>query len=646
VAGAAPVGAGGLSLVSQSWSVTPGQRFALEVALPAGSPAAADLTVDATLYARLTTRSDLEGTFGGQPVGAVLDRTGALPVTGPPGRAVLSVAVTSGGAPAASPSLDLGCAPGSCSGVYPVAVTVSHRDGGQLGRLLTYLTYDESATNRLRFAWVVPFGWPAVIRTGARHPVGAVAPAGRAAVTALGQLAGALQAHPEVPVTVEASGQTVQALRRAGRPGLAVVQDLAQVSAQPHRLFPASSYVPVDAGALAGAGLSGELTLQVDRGFGLLHDAGLAVAPASATDPGTWVVNGPVGTDLAQGMATVHADRVVVPENSLAPGPQTAATVAHPFTLTLGRGQQLTALQSDGGLSGRFGALPGDPVLAASQLLADLAFIHYEEPGVGPRGVVAVPPLGWRPDPAFVGALLDGLSNDPVVQGATLDQLFALPPATGEAGTRRPATGGPGPVLPAPVADAVAGARRRLDGFQSAAPGAGTVNGSLDDLLLVSESDERSHPGQLGGVAAVGHQLQGQLDLLSLASDRRLTVTARAAPLPITVLSAAPYNVTGVVTLSSDKFVFPDGASAPLHLDRATNTVRINARARASGDFPVEVTLTSPDGHLVLTQGQLTVRSTATSVVGVVLTVVALVVLVFWWARTFRRSRRRHRAAG
>jgi hypothetical protein len=41
-----------------------------------------------------------------------------------------------------------------------------------------------------------------------------------------------------------------------------------------------------------------------------------------------------------------------------------------------------------------------------------------------------------------------------------------------------------------------------------------------------------------------------------------------------------------------------------------------------------------------MANGQISVRSSATSVVGIVLSVAALVVLAVWWIRTSRRRRR------
>ena len=77
--------------------------------------------------------------------------------------------------------------------------------------------------------------------------------------------------------------------------------------------------------------------------------------------------------------------------------------------------------------------------------------------------------------------------------------------------------------------------------------------------------------------------------------------------------------------------------------------MRIQARSLTSGDrLPVEVTLTTPDGQLVIARATLTVHSTSISLVGIALTLLAALVLLVWWARTWRRGRasaRRPRAA-
>ena len=93
--------------------------------------------------------------------------------------------------------------------------------------------------------------------------------------------------------------------------------------------------------------------------------------------------------------------------------------------------------------------------------------------------------------------------------------------------------------------------------------------------------------------------------------------------------------------MSSDKFAFPDGSARTLTLDHPTTPVRIQARSVTSGDrLPVEVTLTTPDGQLVIARSALTVRSTSISIVGIALTVLAALVLLVWWVRTWRKGRK------
>jgi hypothetical protein len=120
-----------------------------------------------------------------------------------------------------------------------------------------------------------------------------------------------------------------------------------------------------------------------------------------------------------------------------------------------------------------------------------------------------------------------------------------------------------------------------------------------------------------------------------------LTFTARTAPIPITVLSSVSYPVHVVLSVESDKFTFPNGGSQTMTLDRPTTPVRVQASSRTSGDrLPVDVTLRTPDGQLVIAHTTLTVHSTSISIVGIALTVLAGLVLLVWWGRTWRRSRR------
>ncbi len=164
---------------------------------------------------------------------------------------------------------------------------------------------------------------------------------------------------------------------------------------------------------------------------------------------------------------------------------------------------------------------------------------------------------------------------------------------------------------------------------------------ALADALLATEARGLSSSARDSALNAYARSFDGATGQITLATERTVTFTSQRAAIPVTVLSSAPYPVTVVVTLVSDKFTFPNGNSRQLTLDRPTTSVRMTAQARASGDrLPIEVTLHTPDGQVLIAHTVLTVHATAISFVGVALTVLAGAVLLVWWVRTWRRSRR------
>ena len=80
-----------------------------------------------------------------------------------------------------------------------------------------------------------------------------------------------------------------------------------------------------------------------------------------------------------------------------------------------------------------------------------------------------------------------------------------------------------------------------------------------------------------------------------------------------------------------------------LDLARLNTTARFSVKARTSGDTGLNIVVVSPDGTLPIANTLLTVRSTAASGVGIVLSAGAALFLVVWWGRDFRRGRRARR---
>ena len=240
-------------------------------------------------------------------------------------------------------------------------------------------------------------------------------------------------------------------------------------------------------------------------------------------------------------------------------------------------------------------------------------------------------------------ALLGGLTGNQILGPVTLGQLFAQVPVGGnrEPSERQLQSGAADRGITRSAADRIALDRQQLSSFSLAVDGHPADLTTLGDTLLGTESRALSATGRSSALSAYARAFDDTTGQVTLGTERTVTFTSQRAAIPVTVLSSAPYPVTVVVTLTSDKFTFPDGNMQRLTLVHPTTSVRVTAQARTSGDrLPIEVTLHTPDGQVLIAHTVLTVHSTEISFVGVALTVLAGAVLLVWWIRTWRRSRR------
>jgi hypothetical protein len=637
-----------LTLEAQTpWVQATAPWFHISLAVGEQNIPARQLRVSMTFYGRINDASQLQQDMTGTPQNHVLQRVSNLAVTTAGETRVATACVTvlpdetvtppatapsPGGACLASdPIVLLGCKrqPGACGDVYPVSVAlVRQGSSNPLTRVTTFLTYEEPA---------------AVSSTGGALRVGLVVP-----VTASDQsaLVSDLAGHHQVPVTLVVSPRTVVTMQAHGVSGARGLRQLGVMTTpgtESDQLL-SQPYVPINLAALEQGGLGGEIAAQLDRGGQILRQAELRSENHLWLDTSTNLTAATAGS-LASGLGAASARTVVLSDTDLVPSQAQNYTFAQPFTLNLTRTDHVTALAANSSLSSRFTAEPADPVLAANQLLAGLSFVHFENAyAADPRGVVVAPPSGWRASSPFVNALLAGLSGNPALSPVTIDQLLSQVPGGGnnEPTSRRLQSGGTstGGFTKSTVQH-ITLARQHLASFVGAVTGHPAIETSLLDQLLSTEAAGLSTARRSGALAAYDRQFNRVLSSVTLATERTVTFTARTAAIPITILSSAPYPVKVVLTVQSDKFTFPGGASRTLVLDRPTTPVRVQAQSRTSGDrLPVDVTLRTPDGQLLIARTTLTVHSTAISGVGIALTVVALLVLLMWWARTWRRSRR------
>jgi hypothetical protein len=665
-----------LVLLAQTGWVTAGQVFDLHLRADVTNVPPADLGIIVSVYSCLSSVSGFDQSVESGPAGTPVSSTPApVPVGGLPPLAgggfdlAMPVVVDTSGSGSTTPvgaspfTIHLRPVGEQCqsfpAGVFPVRVQlVDSSRGSVLGSFTTHLIFTDAPadTHRLRVAVVLPIQIPqyasrapAPAELLARPTAALATPADAAVTDVIATVATIATQHETVPVTLQVSGQTVGLLATTSHSS--TLAQLTQLASSPevHQLT-AAPFTPVDATALVDAGLASELSLQVARGVDAVSTATDRPAPAPSAGLGPWITEDGLDPGTVSTLATDGFRQLVLPTTALTSAPAEGSTT-DPFTLSGSHGTVLTAMASDNDLSSRFVSDPGNPVLAAHQLVAELAQLYYERPnGVTARAVLAVAPSSWSDNPAFVDALMGSLDGNPLVQAVTTSQVFAMfpTPAACHSGCRLTASRGS---VGLPVT-AIRAQRARIDGFADASVGARALSQQLGDIVLSGEAQALRPPQQSAVVANAGAAVDAQIGQLAVEGDQTVTLTASSGLVPVTVVSGASYPVSATLVLSSDKLLFPNGetlwSKRVILLPRHSNVTYVTVRSRASGVFRLDVSLRSPNGTLQLATGELSVRSTSSSVVGVVLTIGAVVVLAVWWFRTSmkRRAARQAEEAG
>ncbi|HET7654119.1 MAG TPA: DUF6049 family protein [Acidimicrobiales bacterium] len=618
VAGAQNEGAV-LRVASQTPWLQPDGTWELRLQV-AGVPDPESVEVRVIVHRRVSSRSQFDLTLDGRGLGSTIRATTARLSEWPPDAVgARRYAATAG-------DLDL-----TVTGVYPVEVVLRERGGDTLDRLVTHLLFLAKPIDgpRLGVSWIMPVhATPSTTADGERR-----APA----LGPLSTLVDVVQspAYAAFPLALAPTPETLAGLAASRDAATRQVLDDLKAIAGDHQVL-ARPWVPVDVRALVAGGLEDELAAQRRRGRDVTASV-LGVDP----DTRTWVAGEALDDAAVRRLRDLQVDRVVVPETDLAPV-ELSLTLAQPFELDVGSPRPIDAVMADGGLRAHF-TNRGDQVLAAHQLLADLAVLYLDSPQ-RERAVVIAPPRTWRPTRAFLDAALQGLTSSPVLSGMSIGDVFStIDAATVRRGApmiRELATSTRTAALPA---SRIRDDRGRIEAIGSTLPVNSPEYDALDRRLLTAESADLTSATRADRLASLERGMQRMVDAVLVPRSRTLTLTAREGEVPLTFQNRSDDTLTVLVRLDSDRLEFPDGTERSLVLPPRNTTMRVRVRARTSGAFPLRVTLVSPQGGLALASSRFTVRSTAASGVGVALSAGAGLFLLLWWARHLVRGRRARR---
>jgi hypothetical protein len=611
---------GRLRLASQTPWVEADAPFELRVVATA-SP---DLTLGVVVHRPVTSRSQFARTLEGDSLGGRL--LPAVPV------ALAGLDRDPAGAYRVQVPTDR-----LPDGVLPVVIEL--RDGQSVvDRLVTHLLHvgNTGEAPPLAVAWVQHLGTGPALQADGNVDID------DSELADLADVATTLAAS-DVPLSLAPTPETLDALAVDG--GDTVLADL--VSAATDRQVLAGTYVDVDVEGVLAAGIPEELAAQRTRGSDVL-----TAAVGRRIDPRAWSASRPLGPDGIGALRGLGVDRLVVPEAGLAPL-NLDLTLTRPFLLDDGRGGAIDAAAADPDLAAHADERD-DPVLAAHHLLADLAVLWGDQPG-RQRGVVVQPATGRLPRNEFLATALAGIASSPILEGVTLDGLFErVPPTSGANDEPLVRTlvdeGLPAPTDLRPEARALADLRRDIRGYVGMVGDGAPDLDLLARLALVGLSDDLDRAGRLARLDGGRALIEARIRLVGIVDQGGFRLTAREGTIPLTLVNGMGHPVRVAVTLRSDRLDFPDDEPGPdterridVVLDRENTSVPVEVRARTTGAFPVDITLTSPDGSLVVAQSRLTVRSTGASGVGVILSTAAAAFLAIWWASHWRTTRRAKR---
>jgi len=627
-------------VVDQTAWVNDNSAFELRLAVQTASPT--DARIQVAVYERLQTRSDFTSSIDGKVHGVLrrFNPVGLTTLGSSPGPYQIVIPVNPRSARPGSESLRLGT-----SGVYPVQVTLFDQEGRPLSVLTTHLVY-AGASNRaavpLDVAWVVPLrAAPAIASDGRPTKLSP------STVQAFSDLAGALTAHPTAPVTLAPTGQTLEALGSSSE-GAKVTVALAQLAVDRGNEIAAGPYARVNLPSLLPS-LDIEVSAQLARG------AEVAQTVLRAPSSRTWMESGPMTTGSLDALVDRGVNRLVVIDRDLAPVASNF-TPAQPFVLNGHSGRRLPSVAADRGLSAHLTS-GADPVLAGHQLLADLVMIQQELPSQV-RGVVILPPDGWLPSEPLVKTVLDGLSTNALLAPVTVDRLFADTQSTTPRRVPivRALSSQQSSVVHITDGSLVQATRRHLQSLSQVVSVDLPALRDADRVLLLGESADLNDRMRSAEVMAAGRLIDTAKGVFRLPGNRTITLTARQGEIPLTILSSSPSPAKVRIRLSSQKLAFRpidatggtcqvSGTSETCTFDlrNQNTTLKVPVVAKTAGVFSLRIDLDSPDGTLNIASSIYTVRSTAASGVGVLLTIGAALLLLMWWARDLRHGRRARR---
>ena len=513
-------------------------------------------------------------------------------------------------------------------GVYPIQISFV-RDGQPISKLNTFVNFFNSSIETTRL--------PIAIASTITTPL-ALTPNGSIVISdstrqQLTDLAQSLEGGA-APLSVQVSPEILDGLARSTQPVDLDLLTRLQTAFANHDLLLAP-FVPVDPSSAMRTERTNDF-LQMRR----LGDEIIDLRNGEKTlSPNIWFSNVPIDTDGAELLNDVNVHTVVLT-------PQAAAKIgsldnyAKPYRISSDVALRTTDPLYATALTGK----PNSPVVAAYSLAAELLTQRQEvvdSGGVVSSNFVVLTNTNGTPiDAALLAPLAVAIDRAPQLR---LRALSSIPRANSETTlVKVPRTDGIDVSIAGKAADSLAD---ELASTSLMLPTDAPQRVAWSTSQLVMLDDRLSSDDFALYFKGFRNQLRLLRASVKVPTSLSFTLGERESDLRLQLRNDAAIDLTVSVEISSAKLQFPDEDRIVTVPANGAVDLVIPVRARASGRFPIEVVLYTPDGLVQAGQRvQLTARVAAIAGLGLVVSGAAALVLLAWWLSHWRTNRRKSAA--
>jgi hypothetical protein len=508
-----------------------------------------------------------------------------------------------------TPHMRLACRGQSCDGVYPIRIEVT--TNGVSNVIWSLLAVQATSVDQPLLVDYVetmdPSSW-----LHAKRSI---------------QVLDTIGHHPMSSITLSADYRTLNTVAQTGTNNALFRAALNKALTSPlHQAIDAPP-ANIDFAALAEHGLGVEVGHQLNLSSALLKDLTGRYVDSPV------LLTGAPSVNSLKALRHAGVSDVVLPENDVAIPPSTTLNWGAPFNV--GGAGPITVLSSDSELSALVQDSSINPGRRAALTLGTLAFLHFEAPDApSSRTVVILAPVA-QTSVKFLNDVLRGFAVNPFVTLATLAPSFdtTLVGTNGAPATRALAAP-PTSKWSSQNVSSLSTLVNNVNAFSQAVKSSNLGN----DLEVATEASEiTGDPSRRQtSINAAANALHGQLTNFRV-DPSTITLAGSGTSIPITLFSHANYTVVANVHLLTDQITFPKGDNVPIKMDSPTKSVRIATSGHNGSSLTLQVIVTTPNNRLVLARAAIQVRIAGTSIVGYFLTIASLLVLAWWWVRTYRR---------